>query len=178
MLGDDCGSLVCRSERPGAWGWPGNESRVDLAPPGCRPEWEGGGCCCCCFIRRAWASWRCCCWMLLIVRATWDDSTVEIIAFGYCSSVTPGICNKPNSAFNSALFMKIYYKLMWMKKRKHKNQIGTLTCCSCCRMGPETFRCACNICCWICKRWYICVSGVNMFNIQVIEYRQTIIIIR
>lgn len=34
------------------------------------------------------------------------------------------------------------------------------TCCSCCRMGPETLRCACNICCWICKRWYAC-AGIN-----------------
>lgn len=42
-----------------------------------------------------------------------------------------------------------------------------LTCCSCCRMGPETLRCACIICCWICKRWYACFRG-ERFNYSLI----------
>lgn len=41
-----------------------------------------------------------------------------------------------------------------------------LTCCSCCLIGPETLRCACIICCWICKRWYAWKKETKQFTLK------------
>lgn len=155
MLGEACGSLVCRSGRPGAWECGGKLSMADLPAEGCRGRCGGGGGG---FTSRAWASWRWCCWIcccrFVIVRATWRR-TREL----------EKACKRPRSLLAGPACSQAKMPPRWLKGRLSERKVnhGTVchlascaqgrwalaraatrpeipTCCSCCLMGPETLR--------------------------------------
>lgn len=80
----------------------------------------------------------CFCYMKITIFVELRQCYVSVIT---CSPTVNDVYDQTSSGFNDAL--------CW------------LTCCSCCLIGPETLRCACIICCWICKRWYAWKKGTK-----------------
>lgn len=84
---------------------------------------------------------------------------VVVVVLGPCDS--PDLEKKRSCVSAHMGSHTKWMALLIIRFRGCNDALCWLTCCSCCLMGPETLRCACIICCWICKRWYAWLKRIK-----------------